>query len=85
MSERRQMVKKMAHWLIIAVFVGFVIPTALGFYLINKKQQKLHEQFHAAPAGHTTRDSTAAAAAPVAPVFDSMRGVPAVKDTVHGQ
>jgi hypothetical protein len=85
MSERRQMVKKMAKWLIIAVFVGFVIPTALGFYLINKKQQKLHDQFHAAPAGSTTPDSTAAAAAPAAPIHDSSMGVPAVKDTVHGQ
>ena len=82
MNEKKQWLKVLARWVAIAVFVVFVIPTALGFFIIRHRQAALKDST-AVPkaAADSVKTPAPAAMKVVAPV--KVR-TPAAKDTTHG-
>jgi hypothetical protein len=87
MNEKKQWVKVVARWVAIAVFVVFVIPTALGFFIIRHRQAALKDS--TAVPSTIAPDSVKAPAPAIesAPVnVDAPVKVrtPVPKDTTHG-
>ena len=87
MNEKKQWVKVVARWVAIAVFVVFVIPTALGFFIIRHRQAALKDSTavpNALAPDSVKPPAPASGSAPAKVDAPVKVRTPAPKDTTHG-